>query len=228
MTVQEFQDQLHAQYQGDIDTPAEGEEDWDLRLLLSYDWIDTWEGYEGTTWLELFVWLSDATDGEDTTDGTSTQFDCPTDFKFPGGFVTLISGTQRAKYRVIRPEEIEINRNSGEAVCWFTGNKRVGFKLNFFSAPLSGQTIDYPYYKSAFKPTAAAHIFELSDPSFLIKGVLSKLHELDGQGDSATLSLNLANSKLSMMKAMNQLPIWFQDSAIPDSDFSTGTGGFGI
>jgi hypothetical protein len=227
MTIQQWQDELHTQYQGDTETPEDGDEDWTVRLNLLYDAIDAWRGYEGVLWLELWTTLTDAIDGDKTTNGVDVQFDCPADFQFPGGFVRVIDGTQYAFYSVVRPETLDLYRGGGESVCWFTGNARTGFKLNFLSAPPTGRTIDYPYYKTAFKPTTAAHILEMSDPYFSMKYVLAKLHELDGEGDRASLALQIASSKLQMMKTANQLPVWFQDNSIPDGDFATGTGGFG-
>lgn len=232
MTLQQFMDRLHSEYQGDTETPEDTEEDWDVRLNILYGAINDWETAENVLWLELWTMLSDAVDGDTATDGTSIQYDCPTDFRFPGGFVRLTVGTQVTKYSVVRPEKAELSKGSnitmsGQGnICWFTGNKRSGFKINFLTAPEAG-TIDYPYYKDAFLPTAAAHVIEMSDPWFAVRKTLSKLHELDGEGDRAGLALSLASNKLEGMKSNNSTPIWFQDNAIPDRDTDIDTGGFG-
>lgn len=226
MLVSEWQDQLHIQYQGDVETPAEGVDDWEVRLGLLLDSINAWETADKhIMWLELWTTLADAVDGTKTTDGIALRFAAPTNFKIAGGFVRLINGTEVTYYKILRPEQIDNARQNGGNVCYFTGNKRSGFYVNFFSIPAAGLTIDYPYYKYAFQPTAGTDIIEMPDPYFGIKYALSKLHELDGEGDRATLALSLANAKLNAMISNNETPVHGQDTSVPDN--TDDQGGFG-
>lgn len=227
MTLQEFMDYLHSQYQGDTSTPSSSDEDWDVRLHLLYDAIAAWESLDGITWAELWAMNSDSADGDVLTVANTAQYDAPSDFRFSGGFVRLIDSTGGSDfYAVKQAHEVELYRNETSKICWFTGNKKAGYKLNFLNAPTAGLEIEYPYYKEPFLPTTVGHVIEMSDPWFAVKYVLSKLHELDGEGDRAGLALSLANGKLQGMKAKNQMPVWFQDNSIPDNDPSeSGFGG---
>lgn len=231
MTLQQFQDYLHAKYQGDTSTPSSSEEDWDVRLYLLYDAIDAWDGFEGTLWAELWIMLQDAAvlTGDKTTDGTNKVFDCPEDFRFIGGAVILTDGNgQESKYDVITPQQAHLYYGQSGKVCWITGNKSSGFKLNFLTVPTTGQSIDYPYYKEPSKPSSTGDIIEMSDPWFTIDHVLSKLHELDGEGDRAGLALAKAGGKLSQMKTRNVMPSFFQQNKIPEHDTDVdGTMSFG-
>ena len=227
MTLQEFQDSLHILYQGDKDTPTEGATDWDVREKLAEIAINTWDNEKGILWKELWKMLSDATDGDKTTT-TATEYDAPTDFRFPGGYVRLVDSSGNSSYyNVVSPEKAELFRNGDEAVCFFTGNKKDGFKLNFISAPTAGLTIEYPYYKEPYIPSAAANVFEMSDPWFALYLALAKLHEFDGEGDRAALALAMADERLKNMKTRNIMTPYLQDNAVPDRDLDTGKGGFG-
>lgn len=231
MTLQQFQDYLHAQYQGDTSTPEFDDEDWNVRKFLLYAAIDAWDSFDGVLWAELWMMLQDAAviTGDKTTDGTNKVFDCPDDFRFAGGFVVLTDGSGvETKYNVVTPQKAHLYYGQTGSICWFTGNKKVGYKLNFLSVPTTGQSIDYPYYKEAFKPTAVSDVLEMPDPWFTIDHVLSKLHELDGEGDRAGLAFAKAGGKLAQMKVKNILPVWFSENRIQDQDFDIdGIPGFG-
>jgi hypothetical protein len=132
-------------------------------------------------------------------------------------------------YTVVKPEKAELFRNEDESICFFTGNKKIGYNLNFITAPTTaGLTIEYPYYKEPYIPSAATNVFEMSDPWFAVYLSLSKLHELDGEGDRASLALAMAQSKLSAMRTRNSMAPHYQDNYVPDRDFEVGRGGFGV
>jgi hypothetical protein len=229
MTLQEFQDIVHFLYQGDTNTPTESTTDWDVREGLAKVAIHTWDNEKGILWNELWKMLSNASDGDKTIVVATTKYDCPTDFRFPGGYVRLVDSSGNSDYyQVVSPEKAELFRNEDEEICFFTGNKKDGFDLNFISAPTAGLTIEYPYYKESYIPSVAANSFEMSDPYFAVYFTLSKLHELDGEGDRATLALAQAQLRLSNMRTRNVMTPYLQDNLVPDRDFDSGKGGFGI
>jgi len=228
MTLENWQDYLHTLYQGDDSTPSEGSTDWDSRLILLKASIALWNSEKGILWNELFVQLSDASDGDKTVVAATVDYDCPTDFLFLATYVrTTSSAGEHTFWEVVKPAKAEIFKNESAQICWITGNKKVGYNLHFGKQPTAGHTINYGYYKEPYEPSAAADVIEMSNPWFGIHYALSILKELDGLGDSATLELGIANAMISSMKTKNIMPPWLQDNQVPDKDFEVGRGGFG-
>ena len=229
MTLEEFQAITHTLYQGDTDTPASTEDDWSVRLNLLKVAISVWDNEEGVLWAELWCQLSDAADGDKTVVAATVDYDCPSDFRFPGGYVrTTDSNGNHTYWPVVKAPKSELFKNEDVTLCWFTGNKNTGFDLHFGKQPTAGHTINYPYYKEPFEPSAAAHVIEMSDPYFAIYHSLAKLHELDGEGDRATLAMAQAEMRMRNMRVRNVMPSWYAESYVPDRDFETGTPGFGV
>lgn len=226
MTLDEFQANLHALYQGDTNTPTSSEDDYTYRTSLLKAAINDWNSEKGIQWAELAKWNTDSQ--TQTTDGTTVRFACYSDFAYPGGYVLLKNSSgQYAKYDVIPPQKAQLYKGTTGTKCWFSGNAKDGFYLNFISAPATGYTIEYPYYKTVYVPSSAAHIIEMSNPWFAVYTALSKLHEQDGEGDRAILALQKANNAMGDMRVKNDFPLWFQDHAVDDRDFVGGSGGFG-
>ena len=229
MTVQEFQDLLHTLYQGDTSTPSLSDTDWGVRLNLLKMAIHRWDNEKGILWNELWKQLSDASDGDKTVAANTLSYDCPSDFRFPGTYVrTTDSDGNHTFWPVVKPEKAELFKNEDATLCYFTGNKKDGYNLHFGEQPTAGHTINYPYYKEPFEPSSTSDVIEMSDPWFAIYLALSKLHELDGEGDRAALALGQAQAAMHNMRTRNVMPAWYQDNYVPDRNWETGTGGFGV
>ncbi len=229
MTLNDWQNYLHAVYQGDTDTPTEGTEDWDFREILLRAAIQSWDNEKGILWGELWKQLSDASDGDKTVVAVTVEYDCPIDFRFPGNYVrTTDASGVHTFWPVVKPAKAELFKNESATICWFTGNKQDGFDLHFGEQPTAGHTINYPYYKEPDIPSVAADIIEMADPWFAIHHSLSTLRENDGEGDRAGLELAKAEAKIKNMRTRNVMPAWYQDNYVPDRDFETGTPGFGV
>lgn len=232
MTHQQFQDQFQIDYQGDVDTPDYNSDDWNVRKGLLKEGIDSWKDEPGILWAELWKQLDDAADGVKTTAASTLAYNCPTDMDKPlGGWVRLVdSAGNTAWYKVLKSWEAETKRSSGGNICFFTGSYTGavgGYKLNFLDQPPAGYTIKYPYYKVPTYPSATSDLIEMSNPYFALQIALAKLHEIDGEGDRATLALAKANNMLAGMRVNNYVPAWYQESYVPDEDFEAGTAGFG-
>ena len=230
MTLQEFQDELHSEYQGDTDTPADASDEWNHRTRLLKGVIRDWNAEEGITWSELWKQLSDNSggDGDKTVLAAILNYACPTDFDFPGGFVkTTGSDGKSAYWDVVTQERAEILQNEGVQACYFTGNQSAGYVLHFITQPTAGDTINYPYYKTPIIPSDAADIIEMSDPRFSIQMCLSKMHEIDGEGDRSTKAFRLAQSTMVKMRRRNVLPVYLQENKVSDREAEIGEAGFG-
>lgn len=228
MTLTQFQNTLHSLYQGDVEYPTSADDEWTHRTNLLAVSIAAWDNEKGVLWNELWKMHSDG-DGDLTVVAATLDYDCATDFRFPGGFVrTTDAAGNHTYWEVIRPEKAELWLGSGAAKCYFTGNAATGFDLHFISQPTAGHTIDFPYYKDPAVVDGASEVIEMSDPYFAIYFSLSKLHEIDGEGDRAVKALQEAQARLNAMKTRNIMPAWYQDNKTPDRDWDLGAGGFGV
>lgn len=228
MTLQEFQDELHTEYQGDTDTPSSSDAEWTARLRLLKGAIRKWAAEEGITWSELWTSLADAADGDKTVVAATLDYNCPANFDFPGGFVRTTDGNgQHTYWEVMTQERAELFKNESVTCCYFTGNQKTGYDLHFMSQPTAGHTINYPYYKTAAIPSAAADVIEMADPLFALHWCLFKMHKIDGEGDQSVAEFRLAQSSMKGMRIRNVLPVFLQENKVPDRDFDLGSAGFG-
>jgi len=228
MTLQQYQQILHSLYQGDVEYPTSADDEWTHRTNLLAAGIAAWGNEKGILWSELWKMNSDG-DGDTTVVAATLDYDCGSDFRFPGGFVkTVDSGGLETFWEVISPQKAELYVGQGVKKCYFTGNKATGFDLHFLSQPTAGHTIEYPYYKEPATVDDAAEVIEMSDPYFAIYFALSKLHEIDGEGDRSTKALQEAQARLLNMRTRNIMPAWYQDNKTADRDWDLGTGGFGV
>jgi len=212
MTLQEFQTNLHSIYQGDTNTPTSTSGEWTYRNTLLHEAIAMWEGEKGIFWKELWTMLSDASDGDKTVTTTLT-YDMPSDFKFLGSYVD-VGGSD---YQIIQPYEKD--GYTTESVCYVTGNKSAGYKLNFLSQPEVGLTIDYPYYKEASQPSLTTDVIEMSEPYFCINWALYRMRSNDGEGQLASAEYAQAVGKMKSMKTRNML--------LPDNQPNVPSDSFG-
>lgn len=231
MTLDQFHTQVHALYRGDGNTPASGETKYTQRTALLLAAINIWDNQEGVLWDELWSTLTGAGDGDKTVNASDLDYDMPTDFRFLGSYVrTTNSEGKHTYYKVIKPQEAELYKNTSDDACFVSGNKNSGFVLTFLKQPNAGDTINYPYYKEAFEPSSSSHVIEMSDPYFAVHFVVGKLHEQEGAGDRARISYSIADQKLKNMKLRNMMLPHDQSNAPRSTDLNSGfgsTGGWG-
>lgn len=228
MTLQEFQDELHTIYQGDTDTPADTDSEWNVRFNLLKQAIREWASEEGVLWAELWTTLTAAADGDKTVLTSDLDYACPTDFDFAGGFVRTGSSGNYAYWKVLPAEKAQTFLNEAMQACYFTGNPSSGYTLHFLQQPTVGDTIDYPYYKRPSYPDAVGEVIEMSDPLFAIYHCLSRMLEIDGAGARAIKAFRQAGAKMRGMKIRNVMPPYLQDNVVPDrQQDAEGATGFG-
>lgn len=225
MTLTEFQTSVHSIYRGDGNTPEDGDTKWTQRMYLLHAAINLWDS-QNILWNELWTTLTAASDGDKTVNASDLEYNMPTDFKFLGSFVrTTNSGGQHTFYEIIKPQDSEIYKNTTANSCFVTGNRKTGFDLTFLAQPATGDTINYPYYKTPFTPTTTSHVIEMSDPYFAVYFVVGKLHEQDGAGDRARMAYSMADEKMRAMKVQNMMLPDRQSNKPPSLFNGFGTSG---
>jgi hypothetical protein len=229
MDLDDLQQAIHSLYEGDTDTPSDGDDDYILRTRLINAAINRWENEKGVLWNELWVDLADAADGDKATTATTYKYDCPTDFKFPGGYVRTYSTVGNSTYySVVPPEKFQLYDNEDKNIVTFIGNPSDGYDVKFLDTQSSGLTISYQYYKNADSLSLTSDIPEMSDPYFIVYYVLSRLYELDNRQAFAEKAFREAEMRLSQMRVKNMQPAFYQDSRIEDWATEQGLGGFGV
>jgi hypothetical protein len=173
----------------DIDYWDTDSDEYALARQLLNDGVNRWEGFENTKWRELIGISSTALT-------TAHSYATASGFAYPGSWVR--TGDQF--WEVIQPERVGDYATSDSYYCYFLGNKKDGFTLNFNSnITMPSGTADYEYYKKATQTTAPTDEVEMSDPNFLAYWIASKLGE-----DGMDIDLfNIAENKLSQMKVAN-------------------------
>src|SRR5690554_6084348 len=122
--------------------------------------ITRWETYENTNWRELLKKNSDSDGDQVLTD--SYSYRCASDFVYPGTWVR--TGTR--EWEVIKPEKVGMYANSKLDWCYFSGNEKSGFTLNFNPnvTLTEGDAIEYEYFKKADTTSDPDDEVEMSDP----------------------------------------------------------------
>ena len=150
--------------------------------------IAKWESHDNTQWRDLFTTLTASTQSSPTLVKTLTAGDytytCPTDFRRVTSWVrTVASDGAVTWWEVVAPENAGKLHESSEYFCYFTGNTKDGFVLNFNSniTLTTGDTINYEYYKTATTFTATTSTTEMSDPYMIVYYVLARLLKNDGE-----------------------------------------------
>lgn len=150
--------------------------------------IRKWENYNNTIWKELWTTLTASTQSSPTLVKTITAgtyaYTCPTNFRRPSSWVRTVDTNSVATiWEVVKPERLGELTNSQEKWCYFTGNVKDGFVLNFNSeiTLTTGDTINYEYYKYATLFTTTSSTTEVTDPYFIAYYVLARLLKNDGE-----------------------------------------------
>ncbi|HNQ31732.1 MAG TPA: hypothetical protein PKJ68_04585 [Candidatus Woesebacteria bacterium] len=201
LTESELIDIIYSKKEGDNTTWGSTDSEYLTARRLLNAGVYRWEFLEGTRWKELYKKLSSASDGTKTCTAGDYDVSCPTDMRLApekGTYVRV--GSEDVP--VISVHEVEQYRDEGSSYCYFTGNDKDGFTLNFNPnmTLTTGATIDYMYYKSATKFTGTTSTTEMRNPMFLVHYVLADLYQQD---ESGSPDKNISETMLAEMKADN-------------------------
>jgi len=226
MTLLEAQELIHALYEGDNDNPTStSDEDWVLRASSIKLAVRRWENDEdGELWRELYVNIADASTGDQTvTSGivTAGQADAPDDFVFLNGYVRV--GT--VFFEQILPEQAQsVTLSPNRRVVWVTGNRKVGYTLNFYGldTTMVGTAFAYEYYKTASVPSATSDVFEMSNPLYAVHSTVADLFSGDGDTTRSSKHFSIAEEIYSGMKLKNMQLGALQSNQIPGNGAGFG------
>jgi hypothetical protein len=150
--------------------------------------IKRWENYQNTVWNELWTTLTASTQTVPTLVKTLTAstytYTCPTDFRRPSSWVrTLDANNVETVWEVVKPQQIATLGESHDNFCYFTGNTKSGYTLNFNPEVTltTGHTINYEYYKNATQFAAITDTTEVPDPYYIVYYVLARFLKNDGE-----------------------------------------------
>jgi len=179
-----------------------------------------------TTWRDLWSTLTSASDGDKTTTAGTWDYDCPTNFNAPNSWVRTTSGETNTFWRIIPTEMIGKYASADDNYCYFTGSKADGYVLNFNPRKtlVTGDTINYEYYKNPTLYTATTIQSEIPDPYYLVYYALARL--LKNDGEDFSFELQMSREIMDRMETNNLQGYWDIDNRIEES---LGQGvGFGV
>jgi len=179
-----------------------------------------------TTWRDLWSTLTSAADGTKTITAGTYSYVTPTNFNAPNSWVRTTSGTTNTFWRVIPVDVIAKYSSADDNYCYFTGSQADGFNLNFNSRKtlVTGDTINYEYYKNPTLYTTTATKSEIPDPYYLVYYALARLIKNDGEDFS--YEEGKAREIMDRMEVNNIQGYWDVDNRIEEP---LGQGvGFGL
>ena len=226
MTLQDLQDKIQVLYDNDTTTPDSSDDDYKTRTALINTAIDMWHKEE--QWRELLTSSNDLTVPIVTVAGASKVV-LPTNYDKIAGYIRLSDGTSYKYVPQKDPATAQLYDNSpGENFFYIMGNPKDGYSAMLRPTPtISGLIVKFEYYKLPTHLVVYTDISEIPDAMFCVYYALSKLFDSDGASLKSQKASMEMGSRLDNMVQHNVLSGWFQDTTIPDSDFTNGVRGFG-
>jgi len=197
--------------------------------------ISKWENYINakigsqipTKWRGLWSTLTAAADGTKTLTAGTYAYSCPTNMKYPASYVRTVKNGVSTYWDVLTPDYIPSLDDSTYHYCYFTGNPKDGFTLNFNPelTLTTGDTITYEYYKVATVFSATTSTTEMDDPYFIVDYVTAMFMK-DDDPDQFRMFMDEAEARLDQMATNNIIGLEGVDDVIKET-LSGGGSGFG-
>jgi hypothetical protein len=204
LTEADIIDLIYSTYEVDDTTWSTSDAEYLTARRLCNGSIRRWEYLEGVRWNELFTTLTSASTGTKTVTAGTYVYDCPDDMRVPPKSEDFVR-VNGELYPVVALSKIQQLGDSMARYYYFTGNPKLGYKLNFNTSLVftTGHIIEYEYYRSATYFSAPTSSTEMSNPMFIVHDVLSRLYRGDGMLTESRDELQFAENLLQEMKAEN-------------------------
>lgn len=168
------------QYRTESDTPASSDDEYIIFVGLANESINRWSNYDNTYWKELFTSLQrSGTDGggDLVLAANTTTYVAPDDMQEAGGYIRVYNDTGATLRRIpiIEPQDAQF-KGDLSSYAYFLGDPNNGFTLNINPAPdnvLTGQSMDYIYYKKPTLLATGTDVSEMSEPYFMVHRALA-------------------------------------------------------
>lgn len=224
-TLDELQQKIHRIYQGDVEYPVDGEEDYTLRTGFINDAINDWAYNQGISWKELFINLSDApvsVGGDKTSSTSTTKYEAPTDFVFISSWIKITNSNNTSYYyEFCPPDDVMRRLKTDSSLKFFYITGVPGSYVININSPISG-TIEYSYYKRATHLVNTTDVIEMSKPYFAIYKTVSQLYELDNRNDMVSKYTQLAKNLMDEMIIDNETVPINTSYRLKDLDYEVG------
>lgn len=237
-TEQDILNTVYTNVEGDTTYWGESDDEYLAGRRFANEAISNWEQATIETeasqipvrWRELWKKLSSAADGGKTVLAATYAYATPSDFVEPSSYVrTIDSSGNSTWYDVVPPEKISMLIDTTGNWCYFTGNSKDGFTLNFNPklTLTAGHTIEYEYYKTASSFTATTSKSEMRDDSYITEYVTAMFYK-DEDLDLYNIHMKKAIARLNQMIANNQTGYWQVDEKIDETLANENQEGFGV
>jgi hypothetical protein len=218
MLVADLMKKIYKRFEKSSDDPDNTSEDYIVRLEYVNAEIEKWENEIGIEWKELFGTLSQTL--VNGVYNNNTGVGTLENFKRPAGFLRI----GEDKYEYVRPEQVEKEQreNPNKKIYTVTGSKGT-YSINVYPAVSGAFTLDYRKLATTYSTGTETTEIEMSDPSFIIHGVLSQLYQDDNNNSQAGVEMQISNEKMSAMKTANEVVPWYNNNEVPSDNISFGT-----
>lgn len=224
MTFDEIFQAYYSLFRADSDVPPSDDDEYITAMRLANEAINRWAFYDNTYWKELFQTLQLSEDGDSTVVSGQTDYEAPGDFQEAGGQIAIkdSDGKTVQTYRIIEPQEVQFQSDLG-TYAYFTGDPANGYVLHLNPAPdtsLSGNSIDYTYYKQPTIFTTGTDVSECPDPYFIVNRMLAQVFRAN-RNPYYQSAKNDAENALKQMQMTNNSGSWANPWTIADNSNTT-------
>lgn len=177
--------------------------------------INDWASRE--TWRDLFTTLTVAVDGTKTLTAGTWAYSCPTNFSYMNSWVRTVRGGIPTFWEVINSEMYAKRANSVGKFCYVTGSVKDGFTLNFNPKEtlVTGDTINYEYYKTPTEFSGVSTTSEIPDPYYCVYYSLARF--LKNDGEEFSYEETKAREIMDNMTTTNAQGYWDINNKIEES-----------
>lgn len=209
-TLDDILQAAHQTYEGNIEYPEAGSDDYSLRTGFVSQAIKIWAHNQNVTWKELYASASQ------TTTSGQAYIATPSDFMEIASYV-LVDGVA---YNYAKPQDvIDIQTNNRDThYFWITGSPG-SYRINFSVTPTeNGLSISYTYLKKPTTSLTGSTVLPMSKPDFALYYLLARLYELDTRNDMVTYYERKAKDVMDEMIIENEVPPPNTPNNLPDGD----------
>lgn len=211
-------------YRAEATVPSSSDDEYTIAMRFANEAVARWATYDNTYWRNLFTTAqTNSTGGVVTiTDGTAT-YAAPTAFKEAGGFIKIknSAGTTVLTYPIIEPQDAQF-RNDNSKYAYFTtaAGGSATLHLNPTPSGMTGQLIDYVYYKKPTEFTTGADTTECPNVEFIVHRMLGMRFRAS-RNPYYQSAMDDAEDALHIMKMDNDSGSWGDPWKVPDRSGSS-------
>jgi hypothetical protein len=221
MNFDDLFSEYYTLYRAEATVPDSDDDEYTIAMRFVNNALNRWANYDATYWKELFETNKVDGSGDQTIVTSQTDYAAPDNMREAGGSVKILDSSNNVvqRYGIIEPQEAQF-RIEQSTYAYFTGDPSNGFTLHLNPAPtssLSGNQIDYVYYKNPTEFTTGTDVAECPNSRFLVQHALSNRFRASRNWTGYQTALRDAEEALKNMKQDNDSGTWANPWKVADN-----------